>query len=153
MSKPRYLSPHLEPWFCWSPHLPKFLFAPHPQVWIFAPPPPPTQNFWCFPNFSKVLFPTRTFTISLLKMDLNIYQKTTFALKMWSKTHIWTNLRFLCEIDQKVSIFVEKLQKMQTPKMTFRSQIEPSIKSYECFTFLQNCRWENTLDLWILERP
>ena len=27
---------------------------------------------------------------------------------------------------------------MQPPKMTFRSQIEPSIKSYECFMFLQN---------------
>ena len=25
------------------------------------------------------------------------------------------NLRFLCEIDQKVSIFVEKLKKMQFP--------------------------------------
>ena len=42
------------------------------------------------------------------------------------------NLRFLFEIYQKVSIFVEKLKKMQPPKITFRSQIEPSIKSYEC---------------------
>ena len=82
----------------------------------------------------------------------DLYQKTTFALKMWSKTHIWKNLRILCEIDQNVSIFVEKLKKMQTPKMTFRSQIEPSIKSYECFMFLQNFRVEITLDWWILER-
>ena len=56
------------------------------------------------------------------------------------------NLRFLCEIDQKVSIFVEKLKKMQPPKMTFRSQIEPSIKSYECFMFLQNFRLDITMD-------
>ena len=46
------------------------------------------------------------------------------------------NLRFLCEIDQKVPIFVEKLKKMQPLKMTFRSQLEPSVKSYECFMFL-----------------
>ena len=83
----------------------------------------------------------------------DLYQKTTFALKMWSKTHIWTNLRILCEIDQKVPIFVEKLHKMQTPKMTFRSQIEPSIKSYECFMFLQNFGLEIIMDWWILERP
>ena len=37
--------------------------------------------------------------------------------------------------------------------MTFRSQIEPSIKSYECFMFLRNFRLEITLDWWILERP
>jgi len=36
--------------------------------------------------------------------------------------------------------------------MTFRSQIEPSIKSYECFMFFQNFRLEITLDWWILER-
>ena len=41
-------------------------------------------------------------------------------------------LRFLCEIDQKVPIFVEKLKEMQPPKLTFRSQQEPLIKSYEC---------------------
>ena len=56
------------------------------------------------------------------------------------------NLRFLCEIDQKVSIFVEKLKKMQPLKMTFRSQLEPSIKSYECFMFLQNFRLDITMD-------
>ena len=130
--------------------------APHPQVWIFAPPTPfspSTQNFWYFPNFSKFLFPTRNFTISLLKMDPNIYRKTTFALKMWSKTHIWTSLQFLCDSDQKVTIFVEKLKKMQPPKMTFRSQLEPSIKSYECFMFLQNFGLEIIMDWWILERP
>ena len=53
---------------------------------------------------------------------------------------------FFFEVDQKVSIFVEKLKKMQPPKMTFRSQIEPSIKSYECFMFLLNFRLEITLD-------
>ena len=36
--------------------------------------------------------------------------------------------------------------------MTFRSQIEPSVKSYECFMFFQNFRLEITLDWWILER-
>ena len=75
----------------------------------------------------------------------DLYQKTTFTLKMWSKTHISTNLRILCEIDQKVPIFVEKLKKMQPPKMTFRSQLEPSIKSYECFMILHNFRLEITL--------
>ena len=89
----------------------------------------------------------------MLKMDLNIYKKTNFGAKMWSKIHIWTNLRFLCEIDQQVGIFVEKLKTMQPPKMTFRSQLEPSIKSYECFMFLQNFRLKITLDWWILERP
>ena len=63
------------------------------------------------------------------------------------------NLRFLSEIDQKVPIFVEKLKKIQPLKMTFRSQLEPSIKSYECFMFLLNFRLEMTLDWWILERP
>ena len=56
------------------------------------------------------------------------------------------NPRFLCEIDQKVTIFVEKLKKMQPPKMTFRSQLEPSTKSYECFMFLENFGLEITLD-------
>ena len=56
------------------------------------------------------------------------------------------NLRFLSEIDQKVPIFVEKLKKIQPLKMTFRSQLEPSIKSYECFMFLLNFRLEMTLD-------
>ena len=56
------------------------------------------------------------------------------------------NLRFLCEIDQKVSIFVEKLKKMQPLKMTFRSQLEPSIKSYECFMFCKISDLEITLD-------
>ena len=79
-------------------------------------------------------------------MDLNQYKKTTFAPKMWSKTHIGTNLRLLCEIDKKVLIFVEKLKKMQPLKMTFRSQLEPSIKSYECFMFLYNFGLEITLD-------
>ena len=37
--------------------------------------------------------------------------------------------------------------------MTFRSQIEPSIKSYECFMLMQNFRLEITLDWWIFERP
>ena len=35
--------------------------------------------------------------------------------------------------------------------MTFRSQLEPSIKSYECFMFLQNFTSEITVDWWILE--
>merc|ERR1712155_248010 len=56
------------------------------------------------------------------------------------------NLRFLCEIDQKVSIFVEKLKKMQPPKVTFRSHLEPLIKSYECFMFLLNFRLEIVVD-------
>ena len=80
-------------------------------------------------------------------------QKTTFEIKMWSKTHIWTNLRFLCEIDQKVLIFVVKLKKMQSLKMTFKSQLEPSIKSYECFMFCKISDLEITLDWWILEWP
>ena len=62
-------------------------------------------------------------------------------------------LRFPFEIGKKVPIFVEKLKKMKPPNMTFRSQIEPSIKSYECFMILQNFRLEMTVDWWILERP
>ena len=56
------------------------------------------------------------------------------------------NLRFLYEINQKVLILVEKLKKMQPPKMTFRSKLEPSINSYECFMFLRYFRFEITLD-------
>ena len=63
------------------------------------------------------------------------------------------NLRFLCEIDQKVPTFVEKLKKMQPLKMTFRSQLGSSIKSYECFMFLPNTRLEINMDWWIRERP
>ena len=62
------------------------------------------------------------------------------------------NLRFLFENYQKVPSFVEKLKKMQPPKITFRSQLEPSIKSYECLMFLQNFRLKITLDWWIVER-
>ena len=47
------------------------------------------------------------------------------------------HLRFLWESDQKVSISVEKLKKMKPQKMTFRSHIEPPIKTYEYFVFLQ----------------
>ena len=36
------------------------------------------------------------------------------------KTHIGTNLRLFCEIDQKGLISVGKTQKMQPLKMTFR---------------------------------
>merc|ERR1711888_60345 len=63
------------------------------------------------------------------------------------------NQRFLCEIDQKVPIFVEKLKKTQPPKMTFRSQVGPLIKRYQYFMFLQHFRFEITLDCWILEKP
>ena len=88
----------------------------------------------------------------LLKINLNKYiQKTTFTLKMWSKMHIWANLRFLCEIYQNVSIFVEKLKKIQPSIMIFRNQLEPSIMSYECFMFLQNFRFGNhngLMDSW-----
>ena len=41
-------------------------------------------------------------------------------------------------------IFVEELKKMQPPKITFRSQIGPLIKSYECFMFFLNFRLEIT---------
>ena len=61
-------------------------------------------------------------------------------------------LRFPFEIGENVPIFDEKLKKMKPPKMTFRSQIEPSIKSYECFMFLRDFRLEITKDLLIIER-
>ena len=69
----------------------------------------------------------------------NVYMNEnefTISLRNWSKS-----LKFCW-----------KTQKMQPPKMTFRSQLEPSIKSYECFMFLENFRLEITLDWWILER-
>merc|ERR1711954_550709 len=53
---------------------------------------------------------------------------------------------FFVKLIKKFSIFVEKLKKMQPLKMTFRSQLEPSIKSYECFMFLLNFILETTLD-------
>ena len=40
---------------------------------------------------------------------------------------------------------------MQSLKITFRSQLEPAVKSYECFMFLQKFRLEITLDWWILK--
>ena len=46
-----------------------------------------SYNDLLFPNFLKFLFPTRNFTMFLLKMDLNRYQKTTFALNMWSNLY------------------------------------------------------------------
>ena len=55
-------------------------------------------------------------------------------------------LRFPFEIGEKVPFFVEKLKKIQPQKMTFRSQIEPSIKIYVCFMLLLNFRLEMTLD-------
>ena len=54
-------------------------------------------------------------------------------------------------LNWKVSIFDEELKKMQPPKLTFRSQIGPLIKSYECSMFLLNFRSEITLDWWILK--
>ena len=76
--------------------------------------------------------------------DLNRFFsfKNRERVKMHS---IIKNLRFLFAIHQKVSIFVEKFKKMQPLKMTFRSQLEPSIKSYECFMFLLNFILETTL--------
>ena len=70
--------------------------------------------------FFKILVPHSKFHKFLAYDGSKYTQKTTFAPKMWSKTHIGTNLRLLCEIDQKVLIFVEKLKKMQPLKMTFR---------------------------------
>ena len=70
--------------------------------------------------------------------------KNLERLKMHST--IKKNLQFFCEIDQKVSFFVEKLKKMQPSKMTFRSQLEPSIKSYECFMFCKISDLEITLN-------
>ena len=50
-----------------------------------------------------------------------------------------------------MSILVEELKKLQPPKMTFRSQIEPPIKTYECFMFLQKFQIGNhngLMDSW-----
>ena len=60
---------------------------------------------------------------------------------------------FLLKLVKKSQFLLKNSKKMKPPKMTFRSQIEPSIKSYECFMFLLNFRLEMTLDWWILERP
>ena len=70
-------------WFCkfivkWSRGVRNVEYRPTPPSRDFSPAPYSPQNFWLFPNFSKFLFPTRNFTISLVKMDLNIYQKNDF---------------------------------------------------------------------------
>ena len=69
-----------------------------------------------------------------------------FCLSKLMHSRLKKKLRFLCEIDQKVAIFVEKLKKVQPPKMTFRSQLEPLIKTYEYFMFLLILRLEITMD-------
>jgi len=105
--------------------------------------------------FSKLIFQTyfesRTFELSYLQK----HQVGIANLLAKEQRIAWVSLghlRFLSEIDQKVPIFVEKLKKIQPLKMTFRSQLEPSIKSYECFMFFLNFRLEMTLDWGILER-
>ena len=103
-----------------------------------------------FSVFTKLQVGKHTGLMDFLKTLIVFFQKPR---KSKNALYYQKNLQFLCEIDQKVSIFVEKLKKMQPPKMTFSSQIESSIKSYECFMFLQNFRVEITLDWWILERP
>ena len=60
---------------------------------------------------------------------------------------------FFVKMIKKSQFLSKKLKKMQPPTMNFRSQIEPSIKNYECFMFLRNFRSEITLDWCILERP
>ena len=62
----------------------------------------PTPHVFDCSQIFKILTPTRNFTISTLKIYLNIiYQRTNFALKIWSKTHNWTNftlkMHFFCQ--------------------------------------------------------
>ena len=92
-----------------------------------------------------LLYEPKNWIDGLLKYLNRFFVKHLEGVKMLSII-IKKNLRFLSEIDQNVPIFVEKLQKIQPLKMTFRSQLEPSIKSYECFMFLLNFRLEMTLD-------
>ena len=93
----------------------------------------------------QTYFESRTFELSYLQK----HQVGIANLLAKEQRIAWVSLghlRFLSEIDQKVPIFVEKLKKIQPLKMTFRSQLEPSIKSYECFMFFLNFRLEMTLD-------
>ena len=101
----------------------------------------------------KIFAPTRNLTSFLLKMDLNIHKTTTFALKCDQKRIFEQIYDFFAKLIKKSQFLMKNSKKMQPPKMTFRSQLEPSIKSYECFMFLLNFRLEVTLDWWILERP
>ena len=48
--------------------------------------------------------------------------------------------------------FCRKSRKNSTSINDFRSQKEPSIKSYECFMFLRNFKLEITLKWWITQR-
>ena len=57
--------------------------------------PTPHPTFLIVPKFSKFLPPTRNFTLSTLTMYLNIiYQRTIFALKIWSRyIKSWIKIR------------------------------------------------------------
>ena len=79
-------------------------------------------------------------------MDLNIHKKRLLHQKCGQKRILERIYDFFAKLIKKSQFFVEKLKKMQPPKMTFRSQLEPSIKSYEYFMFLLNFRLQITLD-------
>ena len=58
-------------------------------------------------------------------------------------------LRFLIENDQRLTIFVQIKQKMHSPKVVFRSKLEPN----DYFMVLLNFGMKITLYGWILESP
>ena len=123
-------------WFTLHAFLSKNIFFIHP-LWRMN-----SRSLFTLPTkggpFSKISHWKSHWTDGFLK-DLNCFfsfqksRKSKNALYYQKKTYDFF-------------IFVEKLKKMQPPKMTFRSQLEPSIKSYECFMFLLNFRLEMTLD-------
>ena len=72
-------------------------FYPPPPLKTHTPhthPHPTPHVFYCSQIF-KILTPTRNFTISTLKMYLNIiYPRTIFALKIWSRyIKSWIKIR------------------------------------------------------------
>merc|ERR1711888_325031 len=96
-------------------------------------------------SFCKISDWRSHWTYEFLK-DLNRFFFFQKPRKSKNALYYQKKLRFLCEIDQKVPIFIGKLKKMQPPKMTLRSQIGPLINSYECFMFLQYFRLGITMD-------
>ena len=104
-----------------------------------------------FTRPSRIISKNNRFSLNEPKNWIDGFLKYLFRLfftprRSKNALYYQKNLRFLSEIDQKVPIFVEKLKKIQPLKMTFRSQLEPSFKSYECFMFLLNFTLEMTLD-------
>ena len=82
---------------------------------------PTTSIFWIVPQFYKVPAPPpQNLAISTLKMYLNIYQKTTFALNMWSNSYFNEFHTEDVFFRSKTKVFkLEKLVLISFPELIF----------------------------------